>query len=83
MVLGIVGLLGAFFCGIGVVAAVIGLVLGYVAKREIRDSAGRQTGSGMATAGIVLGWIGVGLAILLIGFVILAAVSSGPSTPIQ
>jgi len=49
--------LGLVWClGIG---SIIALVLGYGAKREIEDSRGTQEGSGLATAGIVLGWIGV------------------------
>ena len=41
-------------------------MFGYVAKGQIDRSAGRQTGRGMAIAGIVLGYIGVGLLALLI-----------------
>jgi len=50
-------LFGIFWLGgIGSLAA---LVLGYRARREIRNSAGGQRGSSLATIGIVLGWIGV------------------------
>jgi hypothetical protein len=83
MVLGIAGLLGVCFYGLGLIAGIVGLVLGYVAKREIRGSGGRLEGSGMATAGIVLGWVCVGVTILLIVIVIVAVISSGQSTSIQ
>lgn len=56
LVLGIVWL-----CGIG---SILALVFGYQAKNEIEASNGAQGGGGMATAGIVLGWIGVGFLIL-------------------
>ena len=56
LVLGIVWL-----CGIG---SVLALIFGYQAKNEIEASNGTQGGAGMATAGIVLGWIGIGLLIL-------------------
>jgi hypothetical protein len=82
MVLGIVGLLGAFFCGIGLIAAIVGLVLGYVAKREIRDSQGRLDGSGMATAGIVLGWVAVGLALVFVAIAVMASLPSGSSASV-
>jgi Domain of unknown function (DUF4190) len=50
-------LFGIFWLGgIGSLAA---LVLGYRARREIRNSAGFQRGSSLATIGIVLGWIGL------------------------
>src|SRR5882757_4212349 len=41
-----------WLAGIG---AVLALVLGYQARRQINKSAGRQTGSNLATAGIILG----------------------------
>ena len=33
---------------------------GYAARRQIEASNGRQGGDGLAIAGIVLGWVGVG-----------------------
>jgi uncharacterized membrane protein len=56
-----------WFAGIG---AVLALVFGYRARREIEDSAGRQTGSALATAGIILGWIGI--VILVAGVILLS-----------
>ncbi len=46
------------------IGSVLALVFGYVAKSQIRQTG--QSGSGMATAGIVLGWIGVGFLALII-----------------
>jgi hypothetical protein len=45
-----------WFAGIG---AILALVFGYRARRQIKNSAGGQTGSGLAAAGIILGWIGI------------------------
>ena len=45
--------------------SILALVLGYVARKQIRER--NQAGGGMATAGIVLGWIGVGTLLLMIG----------------
>jgi hypothetical protein len=42
---------------------VLALAFGYIAKNQIRDRG--EGGSGMATAGIVLGWIGVGFLALV------------------
>lgn len=55
------------------VGSILALVFGYVAKGQIAKSNGWQTGGGMATAGIVLGWIGVGVLVLLIVVGILTA----------
>jgi uncharacterized membrane protein len=60
-----------WLAGIG---AVLALVFGYRARWEIKNSAGRQTGSGLATAGIILGWIGV--TILVAGLIFINLHSS-------
>lgn len=64
----ILGILWLYWIG-----SILALVFGYVSKRQIRDSGGEQGGSGMATAGIVLGWIGIATAVIAIIFVIIAA----------
>ena len=74
-------LFGIFWLGgIGSLAA---LVLGYRARREIRNSAGFQRGSSLATIGIVLGWIGVALLVMaaVAAFFLLAASSTTTGTP--
>jgi hypothetical protein len=53
------------------IGSILALVFGYVAKNQIDRSAGRQTGRGLAIAGIVLGWIGV--AALALFFVVVMA----------
>ncbi|MEA3377894.1 MAG: DUF4190 domain-containing protein [Chloroflexota bacterium] len=55
------------------VGSAIGLVLGYVARTEIRRSA-LLTGEGLATAGIVLGWIGIALTLIAMALVLLVVV---------
>lgn len=56
-----------WFAGLG---AVLALVFGYRARSQIKNSAGTQTGSGLATAGIILGWIGI--TILVAGIILIA-----------
>jgi len=50
--------------------SVLALIFGYVGKNQIDRSGGQESGRGMAIAGIVLGWIGVGTLAL---FIVLAA----------
>lgn len=58
--------------------SIIGLILGYSARTEIRNSQGRVSGDGMALAGIIIGWIGtIGWILIWIG--VLAAASMTPS----
>jgi hypothetical protein len=57
------------------VGSILAVIFGYMAKRQIRDSGGVEQGDGMATAGIVLGWIGVATLILYIVLIIAGAAS--------
>jgi len=47
-----------------VLGAIVAVITGNMAKKEIRASAGLLTGDGMATAGLVLGWIQLALTVL-------------------
>jgi hypothetical protein len=74
MVLGIAG-----FVACPLVCHVLAIVFGTQAKSRIRQSPGLQ-GDGMATAGIVLGWVGVGLALLFLVIIIIAGINSHSSS---
>ena len=63
----VLGILWLYWIG-----SILALVFGYVARKQIRER--NEAGGGMATAGIVLGWIGVG--ILALAFVVGVAGSS-------
>ena len=74
-------LFGIFWLGgIGSLAA---LVLGYRARREIKNSAGFQRGSSLATIGIVLGWIGIAALVIaaVAAFFLLAATVTTTTDP--
>ena len=58
----VLGIVGWWPCGIG---SIVAIVLGFVARSQIRSSQGRQGGDGLALAGIILGFVGIGLVILL------------------
>ncbi len=62
----ICGLAQPFF-GLTTIPAI---VLGYAARGQIRDSGEQEEGSGLATAGLVLGWIGAGAAVLVLLLVV-------------
>jgi hypothetical protein len=58
------GLVGwTFVPFIGAIAAII---TGHLAKKEIRDSRGTLNGNGMALAGLILGYVQIGLILLSI-----------------
>jgi hypothetical protein len=58
-----------------IIGAVVGLILGYVARSQIRRTG--ENGAGLALAAIIIGWIEVGLiaAALIFFFVVLAALA--------
>ena len=55
----VLGILWIYWIG-----SILALVFGYVARKQIRERG--ETGGGMATAGIVLGWVGVGFLLLFL-----------------
>ena len=61
----VLGILWLYWIG-----SILALVFGYIARNQIRERG--ESGGGMATAGIVLGWIGVGF----IGIAILIGIAS-------
>jgi hypothetical protein len=46
------------------VGAIVAIITGHVAQGQIKRSAGRETGSGMARAGTILGYVGLALTVL-------------------
>jgi hypothetical protein len=66
----------AGFILLPLIAGIVAVAVGYSAKKDIRASAGRLKGEDMATAGIILGWVNLGLSVLgvCIGTVILLGV---------
>jgi hypothetical protein len=64
----VLGILWVYWIG-----SILALIFGYVAKGQINASGGQQGGRGMAIAGIVLGWVGVGVLCISIVALILGA----------
>jgi hypothetical protein len=73
----VLGILGLVFCPL--ICSVLALVFGYQSRKEIDASGGRIGGRGSATAGIVLGWVGVVITVLFI-ILIVIGVLAGDST---
>ena len=43
------------------ITSIVAIVLGFIARNQIEQSGGTQQGSGMALAGIILGFVWIGL----------------------
>ena len=76
MIAGIVGWVLA-----PIIGSLVAIVTGHMAKREIRESAGQLGGDGMATAGLVLGYLQLIPSVLCVCAVIIM-LSLGVSVPI-
>ena len=60
LVLSIIGLVGGFFYGVGLLFSIPGLVMAYKARSITTQILGHPD-SGMATAAMIVGWIGVAI----------------------
>jgi hypothetical protein len=69
----VLGLVGWVVC----VGSIVAIVLGIIARNQIRASGGRETGNGLAVAGIVLGALAVGLFVV---FLLISALAGSSST---
>jgi len=69
----VLGICGFVVCPL--ICSIAAIICGTIAKNEIDRSGGRITGRDQAKAGLILGWIGVGLCVLAIAaFIALIAV---------
>ena len=64
----VLSVVGLSICTIPIfiIGSIVATVTGHMAQKQIAASGGAEGGSGMATTGLVLGWIGNGISILLI-----------------
>ncbi len=73
MILSTLGLIGV----LPILGSIVGLMLGYSARQEIEASQGAIGGQGLAQAAIILGWVSIGMAVLLL-CLIMAGVAAIP-----
>jgi hypothetical protein len=60
----IAGVLG--FSAVPVIGGIVALITGYLARKDTKASPPTASGDGLAVAGIIMGWIQVGLAVISI-----------------
>jgi hypothetical protein len=70
LIMGITG----FMC-LPVLGSILALVFGYIGKGQVDRSQGAQNGRGVALAGIVMGWIGIILTIVVAGLMVASVVA--------
>jgi TRAP-type C4-dicarboxylate transport system permease small subunit len=64
--LAIVSLVSAIlgFTFVPIIGTIVALITGYMARSETRSIPPRASGDGMATAGIIMGWVQVALLVI-------------------
>ena len=72
------GIASFVFC-LGPLTGIAAVITGTKGRQEIDRSGGRQTGREMATAGLILGWVAIGITVAAIVIGVLFAVL-GPSS---
>ena len=80
----IISLIGgiAGFSFLPFLGSIAAIICGHMAKTEIKKSSGMVGGNGMATAGLILGYLGIALGVcLLCVLVILPLLGIGLSIP--
>ncbi|HEX3027438.1 MAG TPA: DUF4190 domain-containing protein [Clostridia bacterium] len=65
LVLGITGVVTVFCC-IGIIPCILAVIFGFISNNRIKKSGGALKGKGMAIAGLVLGFVGVGIFIKML-----------------
>ncbi|MEM7054968.1 MAG: DUF4190 domain-containing protein [Pseudomonadota bacterium] len=63
------GILG--WTALPLIGSIVAVITGHMARNAIRLSNGLEDGEGLAITGLVLGWIAVGITLLIIALVIL------------
>lgn len=66
MIVGIASLVLGLFCGLLIVGSIVAIVLGFIARGEIKRSQGAQTGAGQALTGIITGFVLIALFVLVV-----------------
>lgn len=61
----VLGIVSIFLC-LGIFSGIPAVILGHISLSNIRKSMGRIQGSGMATAGLVMGYIGIAFGLLIL-----------------
>jgi hypothetical protein len=73
MVVSIAGAVLLICYGLGGIVAIVGAILGHVARRQVRER--REAGGGMALAGVIVGWVSAALGLAIAGLILWAAIS--------
>src|SRR5215472_12571905 len=66
------------FCGFWLLGTIPAIVLGHMARSQIRER--NEQGAGLALAGLILGYVGIALTVIVVIVIIAVAAHSAPSS---
>ena len=75
LVLGIVGLLTIWLCGLGALCAIPAVICGHIGYARVTKSGGALAGRGLALAGLITGYISIALLVAIIPISLLSAIA--------
>ena len=58
--------------GIFLIGSIVAVVTGHMGRKQIKESGGMQGGDSLAMFGLILGWVGIALNLIMFCLVILA-----------
>jgi competence protein ComGC len=76
LALGILGLMTIWFCGIGGLFAIPAVICGHIGYARVRKSNGALEGEGKAMAGLITGYVGLGLLLTVVPLLAAIAIPS-------
>ena len=56
--------------------SIVAIILGHIARSQIRNSNGMQTGDGLALAGLIIGYIELAFGVLFVVLIIIGAIAA-------
>jgi len=74
----VLGIASFFICPL--VGSVLAIIFGYIGLKNIRESRGALQGEGFAKGGIILGFINLGVTLVLIIVIVIVAVAANHSS---
>jgi hypothetical protein len=79
LVTSIAGVVFLFCWGGGAILGLVGAILGHVSKRQIKER--NEEGGGLATAGIIIGWISLALGVIVFALLLIFVVWANNQDP--
>lgn len=75
LMLGILGLLTVWLCGLGALFAIPAVICGHIGYSRVRKSGGVLAGGGLALAGLITGYLSIALLVVIIPVSLMSSIA--------